>query len=168
MPANVELKARVIDPLAFEDRLRAIYGAPVATLEQEDIFFAVPRGRLKMRCEGPQSCELIYYRRKNEAGPAFSSYFRSSLQDPEKKKNELASRFGLKGIVQKKRQLFMAKGSRIHLDEVTGIGHFVEIEVPVISTGAMHQATVRAMQLMRELLIDENSLIDSAYEELRP
>lgn len=36
---------------------------------------------------------------------------------------------GVKGIVKKKRELYMVGQTRVHLDEVEGLGNFMELEV---------------------------------------
>lgn len=166
MPANIEVKARVSNPIETESQLRSIVGDPTATLEQEDVFYSVSKGRLKMRCENPTHCELIYYTRPNEPGPTMSSYFRRIIDNPEQKREELVVRFGVRSIVKKHRLLFLLEGSRIHLDNVSGLGYFIEIEVPIHSSLDTHLATARAKKLMKLLSIQDSDLLHSAYDDL--
>lgn len=41
----------------------------------------------------------------------------------------LSDALGVKGEVRKDRQLFMIGQTRVHLDTVEGLGHFMELEV---------------------------------------
>jgi adenylate cyclase class IV len=49
MPTNIEIKARVRDLAALRTRAEALSDAPVQVIPQEDTFFNVPAGRLKLR-----------------------------------------------------------------------------------------------------------------------
>jgi len=46
---NIEIKARVSDLAAVRSKAAAIAASSAEILEQRDTFFAVPRGRLKVR-----------------------------------------------------------------------------------------------------------------------
>ncbi len=165
MPANIEVKARVPVVAILEDRLGALAGEPAANVTQEDVFFAVPKGRLKLRRESNQSGEFIYYQRADESGPKYSAYFRSRPDDLAETEDELRRLFGAKAIVRKTRRLYWVEGARIHLDEVDGLGSFVEIEVPVRDDGE-HRARAQAAHLMKLLGIDDEDLVSEAYEDL--
>ncbi|NYZ78354.1 adenylate cyclase, partial [Candidatus Micrarchaeota archaeon] len=65
---NVEIKAKCANP----DKIRRILKAEKALFKgvdrQTDTYFKTNRGRLKLR-EGNIENHLIYYERKNQAGP---------------------------------------------------------------------------------------------------
>lgn len=140
MPRNIEIKARLDTPeLAAAVRARALALAtePPQRLVQDDCFFALPagRGRLKLRCEGGSegegegSAELIHYLRADEAGERASDYVRVPQPDPEACREALTRALGLVGRVRKTRWLCRVGRTRIHLDEVEGLGPCLELEV---------------------------------------
>ena len=49
MPSNVEIKARVSDMAELKKRAAALSSSDGEILNQEDTFFCVPNGRLKLR-----------------------------------------------------------------------------------------------------------------------
>jgi len=70
------------------------------------------------------------------------------------------------GRVRKARTLFLVGRTRIHLDEVEGLGHFMELEV-VLREGESTEAGVReAHGLMERLGVKAAQLIDRAYVDL--
>ncbi len=97
-------------------------------IEQEDIFFACPNGRLKVRTFSETEGELIFYKRPDSAEPRSSLYNRSKSSDPRSLCDLLSSALGIRGIVRKKRTLYIAGQTRIHLDEVENLGSFIELE----------------------------------------
>lgn len=73
---------------------------------------------------------MIYYDRPDTEGPKLSDYSKAAVSDPESLKTVLSMSLGIKGCpVIKKRLLFMYKQTRIHIDEVEGLGNFMELEV---------------------------------------
>src|SRR5437867_2425612 len=126
---NLELKARCPDlemVRARAERLGAVY---VGTLAQRDTFFASARlGRLKLRevTDGP--AELIAYRRADLASARSSDYDIYPIADPDRLRDVLMAALGEAGVVEKRRRLYLPERTRIHLDEVRGLGDFVELE----------------------------------------
>ena len=56
--------------------------------------------------------------------------------DPESLKSTLSLALGVRGVVRKTRYLYLVGQTRIHLDDVEGLGHFMELEV-VMQTGSV-------------------------------
>jgi predicted adenylyl cyclase CyaB len=110
--------------------------------------------------------ELIFYRRTDEHGPNESYYVRSPTAAPDTLRKTLALAYGEVGRVRKRRTLFLVGRTRIHLDIVEGLGHFLELEV-VLRDGESTQAGVReAEELMQRLNVEPSQLIDRAYVDL--
>ena len=166
MSANVEIKARMKNPDALHASLKRLTEEPPVRLQQEDVFFAVPKGRLKMRSDEDGHCELIYYRRKDEKGPVLSRYFRQQVLAPEETRRELEQRYGVKNVVKKLRELYRLRNARIHLDFVEDLGDFVEIEIVLDSPQGANRGKHAAKHLMRLLQIDTEDLVESAYDDL--
>jgi adenylate cyclase class IV len=126
---NIELKVADDDPAATERACRALGAVDHGVLEQRDTYFAVEHGRLKLREDPVEgSGELIFYLRPDESGLRSSRYWRAPSSDPSALAGLLAAAHGVVGVVTKRRRLFVYRNVRIHLDEVEGLGSFVELE----------------------------------------
>src|SRR5271156_462138 len=129
MSRNIELKAQISDVDLLLPKILAIADQGPFEIIQEDTFFACDTGRLKLRTFSKFDGELIYYRRINQRDAKESFYLRSPTSAPETLLELLSTAYGQTGRVQKHRTLFLAGRTRIHLDRVSGLGHFLEIEV---------------------------------------
>lgn len=166
MATNVEIKARVSDLDSLKQKVERICDAPAELIEQEDVFFNGPHGRLKLRIFSEDSGELIYYERSDQAGPKRSQYFISGTVEPRKLIIVLESALGIRGVVRKQRWLYCVGNTRVHLDEVEELGSFMELEV-VLSTGQrIEEGEAVAAQLMATLGIDDSDLVPGAYIDL--
>ncbi|MBN2581990.1 MAG: class IV adenylate cyclase [Planctomycetes bacterium] len=166
MARNMEVKARVRDVGDVERTIRDLTRAEPHVMHQEDTFYRVPRGRLKVRHDEHGESAVVYYLRADTPGPILSRYFRRRLDDAAATMDELGRRYGVKAVVRKQRKLFMSGSTRIHLDCVEGLGDFVEIEVPVASMCQKATAANEARNLMRQLGIEPCDVLACAYEDL--
>jgi predicted adenylyl cyclase CyaB len=166
MPRNVEIKARVRRPERLKTAVEAVADGVQEELVQVDTFFGCDAGRLKLRVFAGGSGELIFYQRPDTAGPAESDFSKTPVEDPATMLAVLAAALGVVGVVRKRRDVFFIGQTRIHLDKVDGLGHFVELEVVLTDdqTAADGEAVARA--LMKTLEIAEDDLIDVAYVDL--
>jgi predicted adenylyl cyclase CyaB len=165
MPRNVEIKARVSDWKAMKKRAAALADGPPQVLQQEDVFFIVPHGRLKLRTQNG-SAELIYYFRSNTPGPRESNYLCIPIPDPAAAREMLTSVHGQRGIIRKTRWLYLSGQTRIHLDRVEGLGDFLELEVVLRENQTLEKGQTIARELMNSLEITQEQLIDRAYVDL--
>ena len=166
MGRNVENKARARD---FQKQARLAEGLSSGTAEhfiQEDIFFKIPAGRLKLRIAEDGSGELIQYERSDSADPTESHYVCFPTSDPNALKEVLTAALGIRAVVKKKRTVHLAGQTRIHLDQVEGLGNFIELEVVLESDQDPIQAEKIAEKLMVELHIEKPDLIRTAYVDL--
>jgi predicted adenylyl cyclase CyaB len=163
---NVEIKARVRD---FEDlgaRLKALKPKGAKVLVQEDVFFRTPRGRLKLRVLGPRSGELIHYERPDKSGPKASNYEIFRTKDPDALRKVLSLSLGVRGIVRKTRLLAMVGRTRVHIDDVGGLGLFMELEVVLGPGQTAGKGMALARGLMKKLGIEKADLVQGAYIDL--
>ena len=166
MPRNVEIKARLADPGATRRLAAEAADGPPQVLEQTDTFFRVPAGRLKLRELRAGPAELIFYRRPDTHEPSESHFERVAVPDAAALRGVLASALGVAGTVAKRRLLYRVGRTRVHLDEVEGLGHFLELEVEM-APGEPGEAGAReAGHLMRRLGIPESALVAEAYVDL--
>jgi adenylate cyclase class IV len=129
MPRNIEIKVHVASVEALIPKAAAIADRGPIEIIQDVTFFACEAGRLKLRVFSKEQGELIFYRRANQQGPKESFYLRSSIFAPDTLRECLSLAYGQAGRVQKHRTLFLVGRTRVHLDRVAHLGHFLELEV---------------------------------------
>jgi adenylate cyclase class IV len=173
MARNIESKARCDDlavPAAVLRSHRITYDG---VLVQRDTYFAVESGRLKLReltyrpAGGGASvgAELIRYERPDEAGSRISEYERTPVTDPRRRLRELAAQHGVRSVVTKRRELWLSGATRIHLDDVEGLGTFVELETAL--GGQLDEDAAEEHQRLRRLLrLDRMEPVESSYGDL--
>ena len=159
MPRNIEIKA--LEPMA----------ASLATqgpteIAQDDTFFCCQLGRLKLRTFSATEGELIFYQRANERGPKESFYLRAPTAAPEVLREALSRAYGQAGRVVKRRTLYLVGRTRMHLDRVEGLGHFLELEVVLEESEPCESGVREAHALMDRLGIEPSGLIETAYVDL--
>jgi len=166
MPANIEVKARVRDFADIKARAEKLSDTPLEVIPQEDTFFNVQQGRLKLRVFSADSGQLIYYTRPDQDGPKRSDYHISHTADPENLKRVLELAYGIRGVVKKTRFLYLVGQTRIHLDDVEGLGQFMELEVVMKDGQGDADAQKIAEDLMASLGVERSDLLDVAYMDL--
>ena len=166
MPRNVEIKARVTDADALRRAADALSDGPAELLEQRDTFFAVPRGRLKLRELASERCELIAYDRPDEPGAKLSEYHLIRSSDPVAFLDVLSAALPVRGVVAKRRWLYLVGQTRIHVDEVEGLGTFMELEVVLDGGQPIEEGHRIAERLMEELGVAGAERIRCAYIDL--
>jgi len=167
MNRNVEIKAEVASLEGIERRARALADEGPVVLEQEDTFFACPHGRLKLRrLVGAAEAELIYYERPNAPEPKESRYAIHRTSEPEGLCTALSAALGVRGAVRKHRTLYLIGSTRVHLDQVEGLGEFVELEVVLRSRQNVSDGVAMAHELMDRLGIPRTGLVQQAYIDL--
>jgi predicted adenylyl cyclase CyaB len=168
MASNIEIKARLPD--AHSTRLLAerISDSGPTEINQRDTFFMCPNGRLKLREFSSTHGELIYYRREDTLGTKQSDYLISPTDSPATLLALLSAAFKATQVVTKTRTLYLVGQTRIHLDEVAGLGSFLELEVVLHPEQSPLEGHEIARKLMASLEIDPSQLIDCAYADLLP
>jgi predicted adenylyl cyclase CyaB len=169
MNRNVEIKARVADLAAVRQTAERLADKGPVVLEQEDTFFHCPNGRLKLRrFRDSPDAELIFYQREDAAGPKESRYMVHRTADPQGLLAVLSAALGIRAVVRKRRTLFLIGSARVHLDEVEGLGQFVELEVVLQPGQDTSEGIAVAHDLMTRLGISEHQLVEGAYVDLLP
>jgi predicted adenylyl cyclase CyaB len=166
MPANIEIKARSRDFASQRRQAEALSDDPVQVIPQEDTFFHIPTGRLKLRQLAPDRGQLVYYDRPDQDGPKRSDYHIFETGDPETLKTTLRLALGVRGVVRKTRYLYMVGQTRLHLDQVEGLGEFLELEVVLRPGQSDAEGLAIARHLMTRLGIQEQDLLQGAYVDL--
>ena len=166
MARNIEIKARVESVESLEPLVARIAAEGSTEIFQDDTFFACSAGRLKLRAFSDHNGQLIFYQRADCAGPKESFYVISPTSSPETLRQALSLAYGVVGRVRKHRTLFMVGRTRIHLDQVVGLGDFLELEV-VLAEGERPAAGMAvAYELLEKLAIPHHQLIEESYFDL--
>jgi len=163
---NVEIKARINGIDALMSRARALAQRDAEEIAQDDTFFRVPHGRLKLREFADGSAELIHYHRADTLDAKLSDYRRVAVPDAAALREALERALGTIGRVRKQRWLLLAGQTRIHLDRVEGLGDFVELEVVLRDDQSEADGVRIADQLMHELGLAQADRIAGAYLDL--
>ena len=167
MPTNIEIKARIDSVQALLPRALALAGATAAELiEQDDSFFNVAHGRLKLRRFAAGGAELIHYHRADGTQARASDYVRVPVPDADGLHAALARACGDIGRVRKRRLLVRVGPTRIHLDRVDGLGDFMELEVVLRDGQPAAEGMVIAEALMTDLGLAEAPRVAGAYLDL--
>ncbi|MBL4646440.1 MAG: hypothetical protein JKY99_08285 [Rhizobiales bacterium] len=74
MARNIEIKAKIHQLDSVKRIAEQLCGHLPEQIKQEDIFFPVAQGRLKLRILSPSSGELIFYQRDDTSGPKTCTY----------------------------------------------------------------------------------------------
>jgi hypothetical protein len=168
---NLERKLR-LDREVFESvrgRLSAM--VPLTAMTQVDSYFRTRHGRLKLReivpAAGVPSAELIAYERLDRTGSRWSSYYRLPLAPAQvgPLRAALVSVLGLRVEVHKHRTVGVIGRTRVHLDDVRGLGHFVELET-VTGDPADRSAGAEIDAVMAMLGIEGAESIAGSYADL--
>jgi len=166
MTRNIEIKARINDVQSVLGIIENFVDSRSTILEQVDTFFHCQKGRLKLRERKGFQAELISYNRPDSSGPKLSEYTRVKVEDSTVLKQALASALGIRGIVRKRRRLFMVGQTRIHLDKVDGLGEFLEIEVVLSENQLIDEGEKIAFEIMKKLGVSNSDLVVGSYIDL--
>lgn len=166
MARNVEIKARIESVDAIAATVAAMADRGPFEIQQDDTFFACERGRVKLRALSTTEGELIFYHRANRAGPKESFFVVSPTASPDSLREALSLAYGQAGRVRKHRALYLVGRTRVHLDRVEGLGHFLELEVVLWEGEPSESGVAEADRLMARLGISADQLIEGAYVDL--
>lgn len=140
MATNLEFKAHCQSFESLYPKLADLEATHRETVHQTDTYFYLTqvkdtatletcKPRLKLReVDEIDEAWLIYYERPNHSESRYSQYQLSKVSDPSTLKALLTVALGVETIVQKRREVWMFKNTRIHLDTVADLGRFIELE----------------------------------------
>jgi homotetrameric cytidine deaminase len=163
---NVELKARDPDPDAT---LRAALGhgaRDAGLLCQRDTYFAGRDGRLKLRVEHDGPAQLVAYARDDAAQARLSSYHLVDVPDPDALRTALDAALGTVVDVVKRRRLLLWRDVRIHLDDVDGLGAWVELEAVAPPDSDLSSEHALVAELSEVLGIVPERIVAEGYAAL--
>lgn len=163
---NVEIKARCNNASSIRKYLLDNNADFKGVDEQTDTYFNVQHGRLKLR-EGNIENNLIFYERTNQAGPKNSHFNLVKVEDAKGLKEALQKSIGIKVVVQKRREIYYIANVKFHIDEVPGLGSFVEIEAGnILADLSQQQLNEQCNFYLQEFGINEEDLMAVSYSDM--
>ena len=167
MPTNLEIKAPCADLARARDVAKSLSTAYVGVDRQVDTYFVTQRGRLKLRESSLSGGQLVPYLRPDAPGPRRADYVVVPVEDPAALKRLLSELLGVHVVVEKEREIWLHENVRIHLDRVTGLGDFCELEAIYDGSRAAEDGErAKLAHLMERLGIREADLIPTSYEAM--
>ncbi|MBU2530956.1 MAG: class IV adenylate cyclase [Elusimicrobia bacterium] len=165
MPSNIEIKARASN-WDKQIKIARKLSDRKEKLIQVDTFFKYSEGRLKLREQKGKEDYLIFYKRSDKKGPKYSKYFTYQTKDAKVLKSVLSKAMGTTKVIRKKRMVFFVAQTRIHFDEVEGLGKFIEIEVCLKKNQLRLSGLDIAERIIKALNIDKKDFVKNAYADL--
>ena len=170
---EVELKLRV-DHERVRERLAAIGAEPAGAVHQEDTYYDAPTRSfaetdeaLRIRRETDDrgaEARVTYKGPLVESASKTREEFETGVADGETM-DSILRKLGFEpaAIVEKDRERFELDGYAVTLDDVAGLGEFLEVET---EAETIDPAREGARELLRELELDPNEQIRRSYLEL--
>jgi predicted adenylyl cyclase CyaB len=164
---NVEIKAKCFHPEKVEAFLISAGARFQGVDHQTDIYFNCPNGRLKLRTGNIEN-NLIFYNRPDEPGPKQSHFQLMPVADAAALQQLLTDALSIKVKVVKTRRIYFLGNIKVHLDELEGLGNFVEIEAGNLTDTAktVEELHTQCNDLMHNFGIEEHDLIDKSYSDM--
>jgi len=170
---NLELKAAYADFDHARAVVRGMGGRFEHVERQEDVYFHVRSGRLKVRRRviarpdgETRTAELVGYVRADQSGFRGSEYTVVPVQDADVLEAALRATLGVFKVVRKRREVHLYRNARVHLDEVEGLGKYLEIEIVLSSPEEETAAGGFSAELTRRFEIDPGEMISGSYSDL--
>ena len=163
MGKNLEIKVKTSSHEKLIEILKSKNAEHKGILIQKDIYYKVTQGILKLRIENGTYC-LIKYKRDENNPERWSNYKLLYLSD-DNPVEYLAELFKELITVEKKRNLFIFKHTRIHLDDVKNLGLFLELET-VVDRITDEEAVNEFSEIVDFLKLDFDNQIKKSYKDL--
>lgn len=163
---KVEIKARTTDLDKIRELLKSNNPDFIGVDHQVDTYFRVSAGRLKLR-EGNIENHLIYYERENTSGPKKSNVMLYKNIPGSELKEILIKSLGVLAVVDKRREIYFIDNVKFHLDKVSGLGTFIEIEA-IDKDGAIgyNKLLEQCNYYLKILHVSIEDLIETSYSDL--
>lgn len=163
----IEIKARCSDPSKVRQLLHQQPNLQrIGTDAQVDTYFKIPSGRLKLR-EGNIENSLIYYDRENKKEAKKSEVTLYKPTEVASLKAVLVAALPALIVVEKKREIYFIDHIKFHIDTLTDLGSFLEIEV-IDATDAMDIIKMEEQcQFYMDLLnVQKEDLMTHSYSDM--
>ncbi|KAK0394477.1 hypothetical protein QR680_000761 [Steinernema hermaphroditum] len=164
---SITMKARVADLGAMSETIFTLTDSQGESAAQEDIYFNVANGHMKLRINHPSNHygTLIHYKNNYRSGINISEARVTTIDDVEPIRNTLGTALGILGITEKERRVYVKDNVRINLDEVDKLGLYVYIEV--FTNAQDVSAPMKSiMDIQKQLGIPDKDVIAQSYIDM--
>jgi adenylate cyclase class 2 len=162
MPRNLELKIHYDSFSELQNSLEEINADFIGELNQKDIYYQVEKGLLKLRIENCEQSLIRYIR--DERGENRWSDFQVIKFSEGNAEEFMKNLFDIATIVEKSRLVYIFDNTRIHLDNVNGLGKYLELETLVLN--GLEDAKKRFDYIVDKLKLNLNNQIKNSYKIL--
>jgi predicted adenylyl cyclase CyaB len=163
---NIEIKARTSRLEEIRETLKTCGAEFKGTDHQVDTYFKVNQGRLKLR-EGNIENHLIYYEREDVAAPKKSVVILHKNIPGSNLKEILTESLGVLSVVDKRREIYFIENVKFHLDDVFGLGSFIEIEAIDLDSVLGEKKLFEQCNYYIDLFeLTKEDMITSSYSDL--
>ncbi len=162
MARNLEIKIKLNSFEVVKELLEERGIGIVDILNQQDTYYSWTKGLLKLRSVNGRY-ELIKYLRDEVNKERWSDYFilEISSSNAEDFLNDIME---VETVVKKRRELYLYKNTRIHLDNVYDLGFFLELET--IVNDSLEDAKNEFDEIVDILGLDTTQQIKTSYRNL--
>ncbi|HRY60068.1 MAG TPA: CYTH domain-containing protein [Patescibacteria group bacterium] len=162
---DIEIKARCENQEKIRKILKLKKAKFLGKFNMEDVYFNVKSGRLKTRV-GDIDDILIQYNRENKSSPKRSDFLVSIIDKKSNVIPSLKKALGVKVIVKKQREIYILDNIRFHIDNVVGLGKFIEIEVRGEKESQLKKLREQIKEYLQFFDIKKKDLIAGSYSDL--
>lgn len=163
MAINLELKIKTQSTDELVKKIKSNGGKFIELLPQKDTYYKFDKGLLKLR-KVKEEFQLVKYNRNEKEGERWSDYSLLFIKG-EDVEGYLKDLFEIETIVEKERNLYIYKNTRIHLDSVTNLGQFLELET-VVKNITKEEAKIEFDEVVKFLGLDLQTQIKKSYRDL--
>ena len=160
---SLDMKAELRDPAIARAICEKLGAAHAERVEQTDEYYRIPDARLKKRTTN-EGVEYIFYTRVDRAGTRLNQF---TIYDEQAGRD----RFGsisppVVTTVRKVRDVYQYRNGRIHLDDVEGLGTFIEFEALITPERDVVTAHKTLDDLWKHFRPVMGEVISASYSEL--
>ncbi|CAD5215413.1 unnamed protein product [Bursaphelenchus xylophilus] len=161
---TLSIKASVSDLEAMESKIFAFTESIGHLATQQDTYFNVPYGQLKLRKTYPnkEQGELISAKSISHI-PHLVETRATRIHEASALKKTLELCISELGTIKKKRRVYVKDNVRINLDDVEGLGVYVDVEIKKDATNDVEK---QAVEVKKALGITDDMIVTSNYLEL--
>lgn len=166
---NVEIKARIGEDhyQLIKDYLDKNHTSFKGLDAQSDYYFNTLQGRLKLRIGDVEQSLIFYDRQEYQDLKTSRIKLYKSVARPQELLDTLKAAYGIKVEVHKNRLIYFIDHVKFHLDKLSGLGQFCEIEA-ISADGQFTEDELsgHCTTYMKQLKIDKSMLIKESYSDL--